>query len=85
MPTNKLRSQAARLLVQALKLHEAGRNAEAHDLTMQAADCLDGAVSIEGFRLRTHRKSSSAPKTMKPNGPLASTKTKVMRGAIGRR
>jgi cellobiose-specific phosphotransferase system component IIA len=42
-------SQAARLLMQALKLHEAGRNAEAHELTVQAANCLEDAVSIEGF------------------------------------
>jgi hypothetical protein len=51
MPTNKLRSQAARLLAQALKQHEAGRNAEAHELTMQAANCLEDAVSVEGLRL----------------------------------
>jgi hypothetical protein len=69
MPTNKLRSQASRLLVQALKLHEAGRNAEAHKLTIEAANCLEDAVSIEGFRLGAHRKSSSAPKAMKPSRP----------------
>jgi hypothetical protein len=66
MPTNKLGSQAARLLAQAHKLHEAGRNAEAHELTMQAADCLDGAVNIEGFRLGANRKPSRAPKVVKP-------------------
>jgi hypothetical protein len=66
MPTNKLRSRAARLLTQALKLHEAGCNAEAHELTMQAANCLEDAVSIEGFRLRVHRRSSSTQKLAKP-------------------
>jgi hypothetical protein len=66
MPTNKLRSRAASLLMQALKLHEAGRNAEAHKLTMQAANCLEDAVSIEGFRLGLNRKSSSTPKAPKP-------------------
>ena len=66
MPTNKLRNQAARLLAQAHKLHEGGRNAEAHELTMQAANCLEDAVSIEGFRLGVHRKSSGTPKAMKP-------------------
>jgi hypothetical protein len=65
MPTNKLRSQAARLLAQALKLHEAGRNAKAHELTMQAANCLEDAVNVEGFRLAVHRKSSHAPKAAK--------------------
>jgi hypothetical protein len=47
------------LLTQALKLHEAGRNKEAHELTMQAADHLKDAVSIEGFRL------STSPNTLK--------------------
>jgi hypothetical protein len=69
MPTNKLRSRAARLLMQALKLHQAGRNAEAHELTMQAANCLEDAVSIEGFRLGVHRRSSSTPKLAKPARP----------------
>jgi len=69
MPTNKLRSQAARLLAQALKLHEAGRNAEAHELTMQAANCLEDAVSVEGFRLGANRKSYRAPKAVKPTRP----------------
>jgi hypothetical protein len=69
MPTNKLRSQASRLLAQALKLHEAGRNAEAHKLTIEAANCLEDAVSIEGFRLGVHRKSSNAPKAKKPARP----------------
>ena len=69
MPTNKLRTQAARLLVQALKLHEAGRNAEAHELTVQAANCLEDAVSVEGFRLAVDGKSSSRPKAAKPTQP----------------
>jgi hypothetical protein len=55
MPTAKLRNQAARLLTEARKLHEAGRNLEAHELTMQAADCLEHAVAIEGFRLGVRR------------------------------
>jgi hypothetical protein len=33
---------------------------------MQAANCLEDAVSIEGFRLGVHRKSSGTPKAMKP-------------------
>jgi hypothetical protein len=33
---------------------------------MQAANCLEDAVSVEGFRLRVHRKSSGVPKTVKP-------------------
>jgi len=69
MPTNKLRSQAARLLVQALKLHEAGRNAEAHELTVQAANYLEDAVSVEGFRLAVGGKSSRRPKAAKPTQP----------------
>ena len=69
MPTNKLRSQAARLLVQALKLHEAGRNAEAHELTVQAANYLEDAVSVEVFRLAVDGKSSSRPKAAKPTPP----------------
>jgi hypothetical protein len=64
MPTNKLRSEAASLLAQALKLHEAGRNTEAHELTMQAADHLKDAVSIEGFRL------SRSPNTQKGAKPI---------------
>jgi hypothetical protein len=66
MPTNKLRSRAARLLAQALELHETDRNAEAHELTVQAANCLEDAVSVGGFRLGAHRKSSSAAKAVKP-------------------
>lgn len=58
MPTNELRSEAARLLAQAQKLHEAGCNVEAHELTMQATNCLEDAVIIESFRLKARRKTS---------------------------
>ncbi|MGN6750240.1 MAG: hypothetical protein ACTHJS_16775 [Xanthobacteraceae bacterium] len=64
MPTNKLRSEATRLLTQALKLHEAGRNKEAHELTMQAADHLKDAVSIEGFRLSTSSNTLKGAKSI---------------------
>jgi hypothetical protein len=45
------------LLTRALKLHEAGRNREAHKLTMQAANFLEDAVAVEGFRLGLDRKA----------------------------
>ena len=55
MPTNKLRTEATQLLTRALKLHEAGRNREAHALTIRAANFL--AVAVEGFRLGLDRKA----------------------------
>ena len=57
MPTNKLRTEATRLLTRALKLHEAGRNREAHALTIRAANFLEDAVAVEGFRLGLDRKA----------------------------
>ncbi len=50
MPTNKLRSQAARFLARALEAQEGGRTAEAHKLTMKAAECLEDAMSVEQLR-----------------------------------
>ena len=67
MPTNGLLHQAADLLAQAVRLHEAGRNADAHKLTMQAAECLEDAVSIEGFRLRANRQSSPVAEPVPPS------------------
>lgn len=50
MPTNRLRSEGARLLTRALEAQENGRTAEAHELTMQAAQCLEDAMSVEQLR-----------------------------------
>ncbi len=55
MPTEKLRSEAARLLAAALEAQENGRTLEAHELTMKAAECLEDAMSIEQLRAASAR------------------------------
>ena len=50
MPTNKLRSQAARLLARALEAQDNARTAEAHELTVKAAQCSEDAKSVEQLR-----------------------------------
>lgn len=55
MPTNALRSQAARLLACALEAQESGRTLEAHELTMKAAECLEDAMSVEQLRAASAR------------------------------
>ncbi len=50
MPTNNLRSQAARLLARALEAQENARTAEAHELTIKAVQCLEDAMSVEQLR-----------------------------------
>lgn len=55
MPTNKLRSQAARMLARALEAQENGRTARAHKLTMKAAQCLEDAMSVEQLRTASPR------------------------------
>ncbi len=58
MPTNKLRSQAARLLARALEAQENARTAEAHALTVQAAHCLEDAMSLEQLRGASPREAA---------------------------
>jgi len=58
MPTNELRSHAKELLSLALKAHDDGDLAEAHSLTVRAADFLEGAISIEKLRAATSRSSA---------------------------
>lgn len=55
MPTNALRSQAARLLASALEAQESGRTLEAHEFTMKAAECLEDAMSVEQLRAASAR------------------------------
>jgi hypothetical protein len=60
MPTNELRSQAARLLAAALEAQESGRTLEAHELTMKAAECLEDAMSVEQLRAASARAAARA-------------------------
>jgi hypothetical protein len=62
MPTNALRSQAARFLASALEAQESGRTLEAHELTMKAAECLEDAMSIEQLRAASAR---AAPRVVR--------------------
>jgi hypothetical protein len=59
MPTNELRSHARELLSLALKAHDDGHLAEAHSLTVRAADFLEDAISIEKLRAATSRSSAT--------------------------
>ncbi len=52
MPTNKLRRHARELLSLALKAHDDGRAADAHSLTLRAAEFLEDAKSIGEVRGR---------------------------------
>ncbi len=58
MPTNKLRSQAARLLARALEAQDNARTAEAHELTVKAAQCLEDAMSVEQLRGTSPREAA---------------------------
>src|ERR1700746_2191103 len=68
MPTNELRRHSKELLSLSLKAHDDGHIAEAHSLTVRAADLLEGAISIEKLRVATSR-SSSTQKTGIGDGP----------------
>jgi hypothetical protein len=54
MPTNQLRTRANRFLHLAVQAHDQGRLADAHALTLKAAEYLEQAVSLEELR-RAHR------------------------------
>jgi hypothetical protein len=54
MPTNQLRSRANRYLHLAVQAHDEGRLADAHALTLKAAEYLEQAVSLEELR-QAHR------------------------------
>jgi hypothetical protein len=59
MPTHGLRLQAYQLLALALKAHDEGRPADAYDLTAQAMEHLEDAMSVEELR-RTQRNNHSS-------------------------
>jgi hypothetical protein len=50
MPSNKLRTQAGRFLFLPVEAHDRGRIADAHQLTLKAAEFLEDAVSLEELR-----------------------------------
>jgi len=50
MPTYGLKLQAYQLLALALKAHDEGRPADAYDLTEQAMEHLEDALSVEKLR-----------------------------------
>ncbi len=50
MPTHSLRLEAYQLLALALKAHDEGRAADAHDLTAKAMEHLEDAMSVEELR-----------------------------------
>ena len=64
MPTNRLRSRANRSLHLAVQAHDEGRLADAHALTLKAAEYLEQAVSLEELR-QAHR--AAATHQARPN------------------
>jgi hypothetical protein len=58
MPSNTLRYQAEEFLRLARKAHDEGRLADARELTLMAAECLEGAVDLEQLRQRLSSKAA---------------------------
>jgi hypothetical protein len=58
MPTNMLRAQASRFLHLALKAHDSGQFANAHEFTV--IELLEGAVSLEELRKADSRVPASS-------------------------
>ena len=58
MPSNKLRLEAQHFLQLAAKAHNEGRLADARELTLMAAECLEGAVDLEELRQRLSSKAA---------------------------
>ncbi len=59
MPSNKLRREAEELLRLARKAHDAGQLTEARALTLQAAERLGDAVSLEELRRKHPSKAAN--------------------------
>jgi hypothetical protein len=58
MPSNTLRHQAEQFLRLARQAHDEGRLADAHTLTLKAAEFLEDAVSLEEMRQRHSLKAA---------------------------